>query len=500
MNYTNPSDYGNIELRRREQKNILKWQFRLKLIVSFILALMIVGFFFGETKDVLSPSYFFVNWGDIYSNEKFNTVNYILSSVLMLAILYLVIMFPSKKGLIRKMELIGRRRKNIPFSYKMKFFAIKILDPFVFYLLYPISYFVFNNGDYSKKFADRFYFRVGWFEHIEYSFFKESSVKVDGYKRAKELDILSNYSEFFSRKKGDAIYTCSTYQTINKIFKSKKEIDDLFLIIEGYLSEGKNEKYDKNLDYKEYKNILNKDFDGKLENFRCYNGIDRIYFSSSLIKDIIDSEAKAFREYMYRYSTSSRQTFTRVFQSNFRYIKRDKKMLKIISDFNLPNVVSVEELGQDEILLTKRIIELCEAYFRIVALKVIIGKYINLPAGTMVVKINDYSARMIVEIFDEETLIQIVRGKNDGASKDFKSDALVNMFLAAYNYWNMSSRFSFLDKMEKVFNFKDYSAELSLFNEINSGLSVSQFEEGYRTPTQEEISFMKEEMDKRKNQ
>jgi len=271
---------------------------------------------------------------------------------------------------------------------------------------------------------------------------------------------------------------------------------DLMLIVEGYLNDGDEPKFDKHLSRAEYKKMLNGKFKGKQSRFRCYNGIDEIRYSHDLIKDIIDTESAKFKEYMFKYATSSRQTFTRAFLKNFRHIKKDKKLLKKIAGFNLPNVVEIEALS-NEIVLTKRIIELCEAYFRIIAFKHIIGQYMNLPAGTMVVKIEDYTARMIIEMFDDEALIQIVKGKNDGQSKDFNSDALVNIFLAAYNYYNLSSSYSMLDRVDDIFNFRDEEADEEINGEINKDAKVSNFEDGYRAASEEELAYMRENLDKK---
>ncbi len=496
MGFMQPSDYGNIENRRAEQNKILKWKNRAYLLVSFVFSILFVHFAFSNTNDFLSVSHFFVNWNDLDDNSIFYSKPYLYSASAIVFILIILFLIPSKKEMIRRFEVLGKRNKKPSITLKIQFKIISAIDKVVLYAFFPVSYFIFNVGEYSKSSVEKFYLRAGWFSHIENSFFKEVAVKVDGYKRAKELVVLTDYKELFSTKRGDGIYSCHVYQTIYKIFLSESQMNDLIAITEGYIGDKEEPKYDKLVSRKEYKELLKKKYDGDISNFRCYNGIDEILFSFDLIKDIIDSEAKRYKEYMYKYATSSRQTFTRTFMKNYRYIKQDKKLLKKIANYNLPDVVDVEELQNDNIL-TSRIIELCEAYFRIVMFKVIMGQYINLPSGTMVVKIEDYTARMIIEMFDEEALIQIVRGKNDGQSKDFNSDALVNIFLASYNYFILSSRYSTLDLIHDVFNFRDEVAESEIDNTVMSGANIGLFSEGYRAPTEEEMKIIRKEMEKK---
>jgi len=494
MSFGQPSDYGNIENRRGEHAKILKWKTRLVYFVALVFSLLFVSSVFNNTNDLLSYSQFFVNWSDIYSTEQFNTPLYLAIGGGVLTVISILFFFPSKKGLERALEIKQKRSGFKPsIFFKIKYKIICWLDILFFWMLFPVSYLIFNIGEYSRKNADKFYFRAGWLEHIEQSFFKETAIKVDGYERAKELDILQNYKEYFSREKGDSVNLCPVYHTVYQIFRDKKSFEDLILITEGYLDLKEEKKYDTLLSEREYYSLLKSQFNNDIHQFRCYNGIDNIYFSHTLIKDLIDKEAKHFSSYMSNYATRSRQNFTRSYLKNFRLIKKDKKLLGKIASFPLPVPVDIEDIKNNDEMLTERIVELCEAYFRIVAFKHIVGQYMNLPAGTMVVKMEDYTARMIVEIYDEETLIQIVSGKNDGQSKDFQSDALVNIFLAAYNYFNISTKYSFLDKVHDIFNLRDFAISAEETAKINNQIISADFiKDGYREPTKEELSFIQE--------
>ena len=218
MSFSQPSDYGNIENRRAEQNKILKWKNRALVATSFVFALFFVHFSFSNSREFLSISQFFVNLNNFNENDIFYTKRYFYVSITLILILVVLFLFPSKKGMIRRFEVLTKRKKKPSLLLKIEFKIILFLDKLILYLFYPISYFVFNTGEYSKQVADKFYFRVGWFNHIENSFFKEVPIKVDGYNRVKELNILSKYKELFSSKKNDNIYSCHIYQTIYKYF------------------------------------------------------------------------------------------------------------------------------------------------------------------------------------------------------------------------------------------------------------------------------------------
>jgi hypothetical protein len=94
--------------------------------------------------------------------------------------------------------------------------------------------------------------------------------------------------------------------------------------------------------------------------------------------------------------------------------------------------------------------ELLATDFMLIAFKMVIERYMGLPAGMLVSKIEDYDTRMIVETYKLRSLVKIVPAKNDGTTAQYNSDNYVNLFLLAlYSYFDDEKNQYFSELQEK---------------------------------------------------
>ena len=99
-----------------------------------------------------------------------------------------------------------------------------------------------------------------------------------------------------------------------------------------------------------------------------------------------------------------------------------------------------------------------------------------IPAGTMVVKVEDYDTRMIIEYYKQLSTIEIVEKKNDGQSKLFKSDNYVNLFFLMFAYFINDKENNVFSELYFKFNMAEYNKPLS-FSELKK-LIDNESEEG----------------------
>ncbi|MDA3053517.1 hypothetical protein [Campylobacter sp. JMF_03 NE3] len=152
----------------------------------------------------------------------------------------------------------------------------------------------------------------------------------------------------------------------------------------------------------------------------------------------------------------------------FETISKIRRQRKNIKATMLPQGVKVKlakkHLGQQQnnfnIFETELITHLKNmmiADFSLVLFKIVMGQYMNLPAGIMVVKIEDYSTRMILEYYKQFCEIEIVEKRNDGQSKEFESDNYVNLFLQSYAaFCNQEEKTKFFSELYFKFNTMEY--------------------------------------------
>jgi hypothetical protein len=116
------------------------------------------------------------------------------------------------------------------------------------------------------------------------------------------------------------------------------------------------------------------------------------------------------------------------------------------------------------------------ADFTLILFKIVINQFMNIPAGTMVVKVEDYDTRMIIEYYKQLSTIEIVEKKNDGQSKLFKSDNYVNLFFLMFAYFINDKENNVFSELYFKFNTAEYNKPLS-FSELKK-LIDNESEEG----------------------
>jgi len=489
-----PSDFGNIESRREEKNNLKKWWKRLN--VFFFITASATVLMFGFMSDKAEEKYYEINYLDFVvldhanlSDLSINAQRYYIVGAFVL--FFIFSLFGAKSKLEYEEELNFKIKKSPSMIFKIKYKLISLFDNALYMAMLPFSYGTLgidSDSDYLKK---KFFMRYGWMSHLERSFFKQTFSLIDGYARKKELSDFKNFPLLFSRhtKMEDALLS-PEYRSTVKLFKSPEKLEDIFKITEGYMRNDA-KKYDEYLDPVNFKKVLNRDFDGKLNNFKVYDGRDKVYFSFALVKNIIDVEARRFVSFMDKYSTtSSGLDFTRSYKPFFTMLKEDKNTLKMLKGLHAPEPMTEDrDLTQKELM--QRVNFVFEIYFRFCSVFYIINQYINLPAGTVVVRMEDYTIRMIVEAYDNQNIVSIEKRKNDGSTDSFRGDALVNMFLLSWNYYNYSVNNSFKDKVYSIFNLRDEEVEERGSGEVSS--MVENMSKTLKTPVGDNVFEVDEE-------
>ena len=118
-------------------------------------------------------------------------------------------------------------------------------------------------------------------------------------------------------------------------------------------------------------------------------------------------------------------------KENLKSNKYSKKELKELNEElqEIREAKEKENIPFIENILKERLVIWFKFYFT----RLILQRYCNIPAGLLVVKIEDYSMRMITEVYNDKKLINISRNQNDGSSESFNGDGLVNLFLFVWN-------------------------------------------------------------------
>lgn len=339
--------------------------------------------------------------------------------------------------------------------------------PWKKYLYYPFSALFF--GSISDTDREKFLFKGGWNAQFLENFFKRYVRPHDGYQRAKYLKYWELYPSVLA---GESINGREQYLReflfVRHLFLNEEEMDDLFHIVEGYMTEYKTsargnwELFKEDLGFKSAPQALGDNkpyfFDRFVSlskeqslSYRCFNGRDEVTFSTDAIMYILDAETESFkkmlnekgrqgrnylsktiREYIENYRLNPTRNAKMLFGVN----NRKKEAMQFFDEAELcaSFVERGNEVHHSEIL--DRLVFVLTAYFRFILLRDIILQYMNLPSGTVVVKLDDYTLRMILDSYAEKNLIQVDNGKNDGTNQQFENDTLANVFIFAYWFYS----------------------------------------------------------------
>lgn len=226
-------------------------------------------------------------------------------------------------------------------------------------------------------------------------FFYKAPVQTDELDRAKNI-IFTDYKpeDFF---KGD-------YKNIINLFKGEsfeekeKTFNDLIAVMEGVFKDYSKGYSHLHINEKTLKSPF------KVKNIMESAVFDRkegeIHFSTKQMLDTFTDFCNIFEGFIERYS---------------------KYQTKI-------NKLYASELSDEKV--RKRIVLM----FKLVMFRRLFKLYMNIPAGWMVIRLEDYNAKAIMSSIDRETLV-IIDSRNKGDIKGFPDDRFVRMFLLIYHYF-----------------------------------------------------------------
>lgn len=477
--------FSNVEKNRRDKYEIKR---RDKYIYMGMSALIVAMLSMGLSKsNEFSRDFFLMNIANLTSIEKMQNIDFRVEyyiAFIIFAILFwggLIRKEPlfKKDGIIRKIFYIIFLPLNLIF--KMYIGLLKKLDPkrkdnkdetllnFFFKVLYAPFNFLFFVHEETKAFQ----FAPLWYKKLEVDFFKQTHNKVDGITREETLVALKDFHLLFTNKE---------YKTLVRLFKSEEQFIDYLKITEGYLieREAKKPKYDE-LFFSNKKSVL--------RNFRAYNGKDKVYFSMDYILFKVDEQSKIFKEFLtnrflkgstrinveiinfFKYAVNDKNFANNIVgvskddlkPESKRYTKEEKAKIKLeIQKVN--EALERNDLPFIENLLKERLI----IWFKFFLARVMLQRYCNIPCGLLVVKLSDYSFRMIAEAYDDKKLINITANQNDGSSSSFKGDGLVNLFLYTWNAFLYSRKTKLLQEIE--FNLNTTSDTSNLYDKDISNI------------------------------
>ena len=330
--------------------------------------------------------------------------------------------------------------------------------------IFKVLYFPFNFMLFLHKEGEAFKIVPCWYGKIEKDLFKQTHNKVDEITRVNNLIALRDFPD---------IFTDSEYTKLVRLFKNEDQLIDYLKITEGYLTEKNKRKYDE-LFFSENKKTLKK--------FRAFNGKDKVYFSMDYIKYKVEEESKNFDVFLSkRFLKGSTRVSAEIFtyfkmiindtkyeynllgitKENMEGRKYSKKELKELN-IELEKIKEAKE-KEDIVYIESILKERLLVWFKFFFTRLILQRYCNIPAGLLVVKLEDYSTRMITEVYNDKKLINISRNQNDGSSKSFNGDGLVNLFLFTWNAFLHGRKIKVLQSLE--FNINTISDAQNLYDD-----------------------------------
>ena len=316
--------------------------------------------------------------------------------------------------------------------------------------------------------AKVYYPKPYFIQDLETDFFKPYHVKTDEITRANSLNLLKNFSDIFSEKE---------WSDFLQLFRDEDEILDYLLITEGYLTEPNNLKYDEVFESRNPK---------VLESFRAFNGRDKVYFSFDFIEYFVKRESKKFRGFLNRRFLKRRTRVSAEVVRYFNVFLGDSKFAEKLIGINNTDkqkFYNSKDYAEKRLELEKRVEILKKAkaennleiikeeiinkimiWFKFFMTRLILQRYTNVSNGILVVKIADYTTRMISEIYMEEKIINITQNINDGKSDSFEGDGLTNLFLYMWNAYLHGRNEKVLEQLEFNINTISDSADVDDMN------------------------------------
>ncbi|WP_152633305.1 hypothetical protein [Aliarcobacter butzleri] len=467
--------FSNVEKNRRDKFEIKRRDkyiyMGLSLVFIGLLSLIL------SRNGTFSKDFFLINIMSLTSWEKIQKIDFAVEYYLGFLV-YIILFWGAlirkeplfkKGGLIRKIGYLFFLPLNLLHKGYLKILCKidkkrkpnpddSLLNDF-FKLIYLPFNFLYFTADETKAFK----FTPLWYRKLEKDFFRQTHNKVDGITRVKDLVALKEFH---------LLYTAKEYEKLIRLFKSENSFIDYLKITEGYLTEEGKPKYDVLYSSRKI---------SSLKNFRAYNGKDKVYFSMDYILYKVGEQSKIFKEFL---DTRFLKGTTRVnveILTFFKYTVNDKNfeynLLGVTEKDLNSNKYTAEEKNKlraeyqiiksakekndittIENLLKERLVIM----FKFFLARVILQRYCNIPSGLLVVKLEDYTMRMIAESYSDKKLINIAKSQNDGSSNSFKGDGLVNLFLYTWNAFLYGRKTRLMQEIE--FNINTISDTSNMYD------------------------------------
>lgn len=192
------------------------------------------------------------------------------------------------------------------------------------------------------------------------------------------------------------------------------------------------------------------------------NGVpaDCVVLSRNAIKIFIQQHKYFFYTFMetvlFSHNHSSEahikaQNYFNLLIKDISFAKKIEKKCGVAKAKDLSILLREEKaLSNDEFRFV--LFEMLMADFTLVIFREVLKRYVLLPAGTMVVKIDSYDTRMILDSYSRKSYVDISPAKNDGSTALFDSDNYVNLFLHCYYSYLDEPKFAFLEELKWRFN------------------------------------------------
>ncbi|WP_172198852.1 hypothetical protein [Campylobacter sp. RM16188] len=474
--------YSEVESLKKGKYEISRDYRRTELLFAVGFTIIIMVFFSGK---LISKDLFVFSPADYFGKDYKGDFNYVVFLISIFSCLFVAWLFVGAKSLEKHRDKLWFKILNLPFwLFKLFFYIPKDLE-------HTIG------------------FEACYLRKLEKKFFYQEIKKEDGYSRVKELSIFYDRKYLFGKE----------YESILRLFRSKEHFDDLFFIIEGYLTKSKlydtviyrqnddifpteyiqqhnakieqkggkeEEKISKNRDYKYFQSyMLRKNQNGILE--------DNVTLSLNAIRIYMDDKKRKFRKFLEeeafefnRACTNPKMEFAKRFYALAQDVHFREKIIQFLDREEGKRVLSLlDDMSSKSRARTKRIrgqgipkvaifndkktmgyiIDMLMADFTLVLFRMVIGQFMNLPAGTIVVKLESYDTRMIIEYYKQFSTIEIVEKKNDGQSRLFQSDNYANLFFILFARFVDDKQNNVFSELYFRFNTAEYTKPLT-FDEI----------------------------------
>lgn len=334
------------------------------------------------------------------------------------------------------------------------------LDFIFYYSLYPLERMLFATffSNIKEKTLKDFHLleKQGFFTRMD-ELINRSYVEIDGLKRSNIYYMSFYQNAFYQNGKYDfeTRYMLSCFKSRKDINNKKieNEIEDLMRLYEAEIADKNKPKNFDIFDEKEYSAE-------ELKNYKAFkNG--KVLFSPCAIETFMEEETENFKNFIQDYLIYGRSFLTiqvaklrtKIINSRhwitdmlFALDKEDEKFLtnsqkainRIKEEYEYVQTFVDDKEKWWEWFFYESLEKFLIAQFRLILFYSIMQRYCNMPIGLIIVKIQDYTTRMILDNFKLRAILFLKPNINDGMGnreKGARNDLLAQLFFYSFNYY-----------------------------------------------------------------